>query len=222
VSVGAAHARINRWSAAAHRTARALRWRSRQRAPEPCVRTWAPKCASPPAGLSRPVASEHLPHLHRDWAHPTRSAPGPGSPLPTSAPGLGSPLPHLHRDRARPFHICTGTGLAAATSGPGPGSPFPHLDRDLAHPGHICAGSWDHPPTSAPRLGLHPPSPHRDWAHPLPNLRRAWADRRNIRSWTGHGYASLRPTAGTWAAACIGYLRSRCGGCSRLRGRCSR
>jgi hypothetical protein len=48
-------------------------------------------------------------------AHAT-SAPGLGSPLPTSA-GTGLPLPHLHRDWARPCH-CTGTALTATTSTP--------------------------------------------------------------------------------------------------------
>jgi hypothetical protein len=59
----------------------------------------------PPAQRCTPL----VPHLHRDWAHPSHigggtgltpptSAPGLGLTPSTSAPGLGSPLPHLHRD----------------------------------------------------------------------------------------------------------------------------
>jgi hypothetical protein len=48
----------------------------------------------------------HLPHLHRDWAHP--------HPIRL---GLGSPHPHLHRDWAHPHHSCTGPGRGAVRSG---------------------------------------------------------------------------------------------------------
>jgi hypothetical protein len=92
------------------------------------------------APTSAPGLGSPLPHLLRDWAHPSHiysgtwlapatSAPGLGSPLPhllrvgLGSPlphllrdGLGSPLPHLLRDWARPCHICSGTGLAPATS----------------------------------------------------------------------------------------------------------
>jgi hypothetical protein len=40
------------------------------------------------------------PQLRMESAHPATSEPGPGPPLPTSAPGLGSPPRHLHRDWA--------------------------------------------------------------------------------------------------------------------------
>ena len=40
-----------------------------------------------------------LPHLHRDWAHPSHICTGTGPAPPTFAPGLGPPLPHLHGDR---------------------------------------------------------------------------------------------------------------------------
>jgi hypothetical protein len=54
------------------------------------------------------------PHLHRDWAHPSRTCDGIGLTPPTSAPGLGAPVTHLRRDWACPCHICTGTGRAHA------------------------------------------------------------------------------------------------------------
>ena len=42
-----------------------------------------------------------LPHLRRDWAHPSHICAGTGRTPATSAPGLGPPLPHLRRDSAR-------------------------------------------------------------------------------------------------------------------------
>ncbi len=48
----------------------------------------------PPAPRCTPL----VPHLRRDWAHPSHICAGTGLTPSTSAPGLGSPLPHLHRD----------------------------------------------------------------------------------------------------------------------------
>jgi hypothetical protein len=65
-----------------------------------CAGAWMKPCARcavelfvlhPTPTASAPGLGFILPHPHRDWAHPS-----------TSAPGLGSPL-----------HICTRTGLAA-------------------------------------------------------------------------------------------------------------
>jgi hypothetical protein len=57
-----------------------------------------------------------LPHLRRDWAHPSHICRDLGVPLVTSAPGLGAPRPHLRRDWAHPAHICAGT-LQQGTAG---------------------------------------------------------------------------------------------------------
>jgi hypothetical protein len=88
----------------------------------------------PPVATSSPGLGSLLPHLHRDWAHPTHICTGTGSrpcriwtgsglARATSAPGLGSlaPLTHLHRDWARRCHTCTGTELARPISAPGLG-----------------------------------------------------------------------------------------------------
>ena len=88
-----------------------------------------PKC---PAATSAPGLGSPLPHLPRDWTHPSNICTGTGLAAATSAPGLGSPLPHRHRDWA---HL------------------LPHLRRDWARPCHICAGTGLAPPTSAPGLG---------------------------------------------------------------------
>jgi hypothetical protein len=62
-----------------------------------------------------------VPHLCRDWAHPSHIRAGTGLTPATSAPALGSPLSLPRRDWAHPSHIRAGTGLTAATSAPGTG-----------------------------------------------------------------------------------------------------
>jgi hypothetical protein len=101
--------------------------------------------ANPPLLTSALGLRPPLPHLHRDWAHPSHSCTATGLTPPTSAPGLGSPLPYLHRDWAHPSHICTGTWPT---------------------PAHICTGTGPIPPTAAPRRGSRLPHLHRDWARP--------------------------------------------------------
>jgi hypothetical protein len=46
---------------------------------------------------SAPGLGPPLPHLHQDWAHPSRICTGTGPTPPASAPGLGPPRPHLLR-----------------------------------------------------------------------------------------------------------------------------
>jgi hypothetical protein len=72
-----------------------------------------------PVGNGRPAhictgTASTVPHLHREWAHPTHICAGTGLHCATSAPGLGPPLPHLHRNWAFRAHICKGTGPAPA------------------------------------------------------------------------------------------------------------
>ena len=60
-----------------------------------------------PVGNGRPAhictgTASTLPHLHRDWAHPTHICAGTGLHCATSAPELGLSCPHLQRDWARP------------------------------------------------------------------------------------------------------------------------
>jgi hypothetical protein len=100
-------------------------WRRSHR--RPCghtgCRTGCGRCCTGLApATSAPGLGSPLPHLRRDWAHPSHIRAGTGLTPPTSAPGLGPSLPHLRRDWAHPC---------------------PHLRRDWARPAHICAGAQD-------------------------------------------------------------------------------
>jgi hypothetical protein len=91
-----------------------------------------PKC---PAATSAPGLGSPLPHLPRDWTHPSNICTGTGLAAATSAPGLGSPLPHRHRDWAHPCHICS---------------------RNRPTPSHICSGTGPTPSHTCSGTGPTP------------------------------------------------------------------
>ena len=109
------------------------------------IRTGIPAARFPAAVLVRNACARQrcarntwLPHMRRDWAHPT----------PHPAPGLGPSLPHLHRDWAHPFLLdarcsdwprrdCVGRvgGSSAAACA---AHRLPWVQR--GHSGSTCAG----------------------------------------------------------------------------------
>ncbi len=101
----------------------------------------------------------HLPHLHRDWAHPGNIHIGTGlvhARNRGSEPGLGSPRATSDPDWAHPGHMCTGarpTHVEVCTG------TRPIQSKDSARPRRICAATpqWD--VSQSPRSGLGSPLP---------------------------------------------------------------
>jgi hypothetical protein len=135
--------------------------------------------AHPPT--SAPGLGSPLPHLRRDWAHPSHICAGTGLTPPTPAPRLAGfdvieytssalldqALHALPAEKLRtldlaafeeetlavgaPCHICTGTGLTPCHICTGT-----HLHRDWGRSSHICVGT--HPSHSCAGTGLTPPT----------------------------------------------------------------